>query len=238
MQAYWILPNRDQKDDVLASDGETTVPLRQILDPKLRPEGFSHGVPTELLEKYEPKAFAEILFAQRFPHWNGDKQLFSVSTPAGTDSSGRVVHLGLLFILEPHERPRFELPYGGLSEEDKTYARALIHRMTSAGRGDPWAQSVRDLSELPSGSRPATNVALDRSVVRFDSLYVAGPGGLTKKALNWRKLRATAIVLLVLLAAMGVWLSMHAKNYPLAPRHSEQSSRPTVQIGVVTWRFD
>jgi hypothetical protein len=229
MQAYWILPNRDQKDDILASDGETTVPLRQILDPKLRPEGFSHGVPTELLEKCAPKAFAEILFAQRFPHWNGDKQLFSVSTPAGTDSSGRVVHLGLLFILEPRERPRFELPYGGLSEEDQAYASALIRRMTSSGRGDSWAQSVRALSELRSGSLPATNVALDRSVTRFRSLYVVGPGGLTKKFLNWRKPHTTAIVLLGLCAVVGVWLSVRA---------CEQPSRPAVRTGVTTWRFN
>jgi hypothetical protein len=98
MRSWWILPNRGQKDDILASDGERILPLRQILDPKLRPDGFSHGVPTELLEKCGPKAFEQILFAQRFPGWNGDKQLFSVSTPAGIDSSGRVVHLGLLFI--------------------------------------------------------------------------------------------------------------------------------------------
>jgi hypothetical protein len=238
MRAYWILPNRDQKDEIPASDGETVLPLRQILDPKLRPEGFSHGVPTELLEKCGPKAFAEILFAQRFPGWSGDKQLFSVSTTAGLDSSGRVVHLGLLFILEPHERPRFELPYASLSEEDKAYASALIRRMTSSGRGDSWAQSVRDLIELPSNSRPATNVALDRSVVRFRSLYVVGPGGLTKKAVNRRKWRTTAIILLALFAVVVVWLCVHAKNWPLAPKHSEQSSRPAVQIGVVTWRFN
>lgn len=238
MRAYWILPNRDQNDDILASDGETILPLRQILDPKLRPEGFSHGVPTELLEKCGPKAFAEILFAQRFPGWNGDKQLFSVSTTAGLDSSGRVVHLGLLFILEPHERPRFELPYASLSEEDQAYASALIHRMTSSGRGDSWAQSVRDLSELPSDSRPATNVALDRSVARFYSLYVVDPGGLTKKAASRMIVWTTAIIVLIVFAVVSVWLSLHAKNYPLALKHSEQSSRPAVQTGVATWRFN
>jgi hypothetical protein len=238
MRAYWILPNRDQKDEISASDGQTILPLRQILDPKLRPEGFSHGVPTELLEKCGPKAFMEILFAQRFPNWSGDKQLFSVSTAAGLDSSGRVVHLGLLFILEPHECPRFELPYTGLSEEDKAYASALIHRMASSGGGDSWAQSVRDLSELSSDSRPATNVALDRSVVRFYSLYVVGPSGLTKKAVNWRKWRTTAIILLTLFAVVGVWFCVRAKSFPLTLGHSEQSSPPTVQTGVVTWRFN
>jgi hypothetical protein len=224
MRAYWILPNRDQNDVILASDGQMILPLRNILDPKLRPKGFSHGVPTELLEKCGPKAYAEILFAQRFSDWNGDKQLFSVSTPAGLDSSGRVVHLGLLFILEPHEHPRFELPYASLSEEDQAYASALIHRMTPSGRGDSWAQSVRDLSDLASGSRPATNVALDRSVVRFHSLYVVGPGGLTKKALNWGKSRTTTITLLILFAVAGVCLSVRA---------CEQPSRPAVQTGVV-----
>ena len=133
MRAYWILPNRGQKDDLLASDGEKIIPFRQILDPKLRPKGFSHGVPAELLEKSGPQAFAEILFAQRFPAWDGDRQLFSVSTPAGLDSSGRVVHLGLLFLLEPYERPQFELPYASLSKEDRPYAKGLIHRIAAHG---------------------------------------------------------------------------------------------------------
>ena len=229
MRAYWILPNRDQDDAILASDGETVWPLRQILDPKLRPEGVSHGVPTELLEKCGPKALAEILFAQRFSGWDGDKQILTVSTAAGLDSSGRVVHLGLLFILEPHERPKFELPYSGLSKEDQAYARDLIHRMTSSGRGDSWVQSVRDLIELPSDSRPATNVALDRSVVRFYSPYLVRPGGSIKKAANWRKSRMTAIILLILLAVVGVCLSVRA---------CEQSPRSAVHTGVVTWRFN
>jgi len=229
MRAYWILPNRDQSDAILASDGETVRPLRQILDPKLRPEGFSHGVPTELLEKCGPKGLAEILFAQRFPGWNQDKQLFSVSTPAGLDSSGRVVHLGLLFILEPHERPRFELPYAGLSKEDQAYASVLIHRLMSSRRGDSWAQSVRDLIELPADSRPATNVALDRSVVRFYSPYVVGPGGLIKKAVNWRKPGTSVSILLILFAVVGVCLSIRA---------CEQFSRRAVQTGVVTWHFN
>jgi hypothetical protein len=110
--------------------------------------------------------------------------------------------------------------------------------MTSYGYGDSWALTVRDLSELSSDSRPATNVALDRSVVRFYSLYVVGPGGLIKKAVNRRKSRTTAIILLALFAVVGVWLCVHAKNCPLALRHSEQSSRPAVQTGVVTWRFN
>ena len=228
MRAYWILPNRDQKDDILASDGETILQLRKVLDPKLRPEGFSHGVPAELLEKCGPKALPEILFAQRFPGWNGDKQLFLVSTPAGIDSSGRVVHLGLLFILEPRERPKFDLPHTGLSEEDRAYARALIHRMTSSGHGDIWVQSVRDLSELQSGSGPATNVALDRSVVRFHALYVVDPGGSIRKATIRSRLQMTAIVLLILFAIVGGWLSVHA---------CEQSSRPAVRTGVVTWHL-
>ena len=228
MRTWWILPNRDQRDDILASDGKTIMPLRQILDPKIRPEGFSHGIPTELLEKCGPKNFKEILFAQRFPAWNGDKQLFSVSTTAGLDSLGRVVHLGLLFILEPREHPAFQLPYAGLSEEDRAYARALIHRMTSSGPGDSWAQSVRDLAELPYGSGPATNVALDRSVVRFHALYVVGPGGSISKATIRNRLHMTAIVLLILFAIVGGWLSVHA---------CEQSSRPAVRTGVLIWHL-
>jgi hypothetical protein len=201
MPAYWILPNRDQQDDIPASDGKTFMPLRHVLDPKLLPAGFSHGVPTELLEKCGPKAFAEILFAQRFPCWNQNKQLFSVSSTAGLDASGRVVHLGILFILGTNEIPKFELTSAGLAKEDQSYASALLHRMKSSGRGDSWAQSVRDLSELPIGTGPATNVELDRSVIRFHSLYKAGPGGLTRKSMNWRKAYMTAIILLSLLAA-------------------------------------
>ena len=237
MRAYWILPNRDQRDDILASDGKTLLPLRQILDPKDRPEGFSHGVPTELLEKQRPKAFWEILFAQRFPGWNGDKQLFSVTTTAGVDSSGRVVHLGLLFVLEPHERPQFDLSYAGLPEKDRAYAEGLIRRMTSAGSSDSWAQSVRDLIELPSDDRPATNVALDRSVVPFHSLYVLGPGGLTKKPAHWRS-RRTGIIFLVVLLGVGVWICVHLMNCSVALGYGERFPRPVASIGVLTWRFD
>ncbi len=65
-----------------------TMPLRRVLDPKPWPRGFSHGVPTELLEKCAPEDRDEILFAQRFPNWDGDKELFCLSTPAGLDSLG------------------------------------------------------------------------------------------------------------------------------------------------------
>jgi hypothetical protein len=224
MRAWWILPNRDQSDDVLASDGKTILPLRRVLDPKLRPEGFSHGVPAELIERCGSTALREILFAQRFPGWNGNNLLFSLSTPAGADSSGRVVHLGLLFILEPHEHPRFELPYDGLSKEDQAYARALIHRLTSPEPRDSWARSVRELGGLPPGGGPATNVALERSAARFDSLYEAGPAGLARKSRFRRKPSLAAIVLLLLFA--GAWLYERA---------CEPSSRTPVRTGVVTW---
>ena len=104
--------------------------------------------------------------------------------------SGRVVHLGVLFILEPNERPRFELPYDGSTEEDRALCGALIHRMT-AEAGDSWARSVRELSELAAGSGPATNVALDRSVVRFHSLYAFGPGGTGRKGIDRRGCRGS-----------------------------------------------
>jgi len=217
MQAYWILPNREQRDDILASDGEKIFPLRQILEPTVRPQGFSHGVPTELLEKCGTKQLAQIAFAQRFPDWNGSKQLFLVISPAGADSSGRVVHLGLLLILEPHEAPSFDLTYVGLSEEDQSYARALSRRLAAPRRGDSWADSVRELSELPSRRGPATNVELQRSVVPFYSLYAAGPGGLTKKAPAWTKLGARSTILLILVAALGIWLSERSCQHSPQP---------------------
>ena len=150
-------------------------------------------------------------------------------TTAGLDSSGRVVHLGLLFLFEPNERPEFELRYASLCKEDWPYAKDLLHQLASPGGSDHWAQSVRDLSELRSGRRPATNIALDRSVVPFDSLYVASPGGLVKKTASRRKPRGTAIVFLILFAVVGVWLSVRA---------CEQSSRPAVHAGEVTWHFN
>ena len=165
MRAYWILPNREQSDDILASDGARILPLRDVLHPRLRPEGFSHGVPLELLEKCGPQRFEEILFAQRFPDWDEGRELFCISMPAGADASGRIVHLGLLFLLEPQERPGFELAYAALPEQDQPYAKALLRRMTTPEGGDRWAQSVRELSELESGARPATNVELKRSSV-------------------------------------------------------------------------
>ena len=180
MRAYWILPNRDQGDVVLASDGERTVPLRQILDPELRPDGFSHGIPTEVLETCGPAGLDEVLFAQCFPAGSDGTRLASVFTPAGVDSSGRVVHLGLLYFLGPGERPDFALPYARLPPDDRAHASALISRMTDRGRGDPWAASVHELFGLPRLPGPATNVELTRSVTPFHALYALGRGGLTK----------------------------------------------------------
>lgn len=222
MQVYWILPNRQQSDDILASDGGKIVPLRRILEPSLRPEGFSHGVPAEILEKCGPQQLAQVLFAQRFPDWNGGKQLFSVTSPAGVDSSGRVVHLGVVFILEPYEAPSFDLPYAGLSEQDQSYARALTRRLTSPQRDDCWAQSVRELSELPSRRGAATNVELERSVARFYSLYTLGRGcGLTRKAPTWSRSRATSTFMLILLASVTIWLAERAcQHSPRAPAWS------------------
>jgi len=208
MRAHWILPNREQRDEILASDGDTTMPLRRVLDPKVWPAGFSHGVPTELLEKCDSKNLAEILFAQRFPNWDGDKELFCVSTPAGLDASGRVVHIGLVFVLESGERPRFDLSCAGLSKEDAAYAKALNERMTSAKHADAWAESVRDLIELPRDVGPATNIALDRSVAPFESLYVLSHGQPVKKAERRSKSRRIALIVslifLVIVAGGGV----------------------------------
>jgi len=223
MQAWWILPNREQGDDILASDGVRTLPLREVLDPRLRPKGFSHGVPTELLEKFDA---GEILFAQKFP-WPGNRQLFSVSAPAGVDASGRVVHIGLLFILGPQERPQFDILHAGLSAEDRKYARALIGRMTEPERGDLWAQSVRELGEMAEG-KPVTNVALERSAVRFDSLYEIGPGGPIRKSGIRKKQSMAAIAVLVLFAAAGAWL---------CERSCEPLPRPAAQMGVSTWHL-
>jgi len=227
MQAWWILPNRDQSDDILASDGETILPLREVLDPKLRPEGFSHGVPAELLEKYGPQGINRILFAQKFPGRDGSRDLFCLSAPAGTDSSGRIVHLGMLFLLEPHERPRFDLNYDALSAEDRLHAKVLLHRMTSPGARDLWARSVRELGEA-SGRDPATNVALERSAVRFDSLCAAGPKGPARKYAILRRQSRPAAVVLILFAAAGAWLW---------ERGCDRSVRPAGQTGVSIWHL-
>jgi len=228
VRSYWILPNRDQRDDLLACDGEKVVPLRQLIEPRLRPGGFSHGVPSELLEKCGPKQLARILFAQSFPNWRDHQRLFSVLTPAGVDSSGRVVHLGVVFILDPHERPSFDLSYAGLPEADQAYARALLRRLASPRRGDSWAHSVLELIELPAGRGPATNVELQRALVPFYSLYALGPSGLIKSNAPWRKLRSRSVIVLIVLAVLGVCLCERACHYAV---------RPSVSIGAITWRF-
>jgi hypothetical protein len=92
-----------------------------------------------------------------------------------------------LFVLEAGEQPRFELPCSGLSGEDEACASALVRRLTAAGPADPWVQSVQALLELPPEAGPATNVALDRSVVAFHSPYVLGAGGRLKKVANRMK---------------------------------------------------
>lgn len=226
MKAWWIIPNRDQRDDILASDGHAILPLKEILDPRFRPAGFSHGVPSELIQRCGIEAVSEILFAQKFPRWDGNKQLFLVSTPAGVDSSRRLVHLSLLFILDPQERPRFDLPCAALPGEDQAYARTLMHRMLSPARGDSWAQSVRELAELPPDKGPATNVALHRSAVPFDSLYDAGPNGLTRKSRFGIKRSLVAIALIVLLA--GAWLYERA---------CDPHMHPTACSGGAIWRL-
>jgi hypothetical protein len=175
------------------------------------------------------------LFAQRFPRWNGDQQLFTVSTVAGLDATGRVVHLGLLFVLGPDERPSFELSYAGLPEQDKAHARALIRRLTSPARGDVWVQSVRDLLELPADFGAATNVALERSVVPFDSRYVLRPGGSIKKAPH--RMKWAALIALIV-AVLGVWLAVHAKHCSFSPRPASDLPQAAGLIGAMTWRFN
>ena len=71
-------------------------------------------------------------------------------------------------------------------------------------------------------------VALDRSAVPFDSLYVASPRGLVKKGVSRRKSRTTALFFLILFAVVGVWLSLRA---------CERSSRSAIQAGV-PWHFN
>lgn len=224
MRVYWILPNREQRDDLSVSDGEKILPLRRILEPRLRPAGFSHGVPAELLERCAANA-AEVLFAQRFPDWNGGQQLFSVTTPAGVDSAGRVVHLGLLFILEPHERPRYDLSCAGLPEEEQRHARALLRRLASVRRSDPWARSVHELGELASLRTAACNVELKRSAVPFRALYSLSPRGLSKKPTPWGTTRST--VLWLLLLAGGIWL---------CERACQHSPWPLLSSRAATWR--
>jgi len=228
MRAYWILPNRGQGDDILASNGGKIVPLRQILEPALRPPGFSHGVPTELLEKCGSKRFSQILFAQRFPDWTDHQQLFLVATPAGVDSSGRVVHLSLLFILDPHERPRFDLSDAGLPHEDRLHAHALTRRMAAPQRSDLWARSVLELSQLPSRRGPATNVELDRSAVRFDFLYTVASDGSIRKAVPWRKYPKRSMLVLLVLAVVGIGLGERA---------CQHSTQPSVWTGATLCHF-
>lgn len=226
-----MLPNREQGDDVPAGNGHRAFPLREFLDPALRPVGFSHGVPAELLEKCGPGG-SRILFAQRFPAWQGDRTLFSVSIPAGADASGRVVHLGLLFILSSGERPRFDVPYSGLSEEDRPHAAALLHRMTTDDRADVWARSVCELLDAPDEAGPATNVALERSVVRFSSRYALGADGLMPRFAWLAGARMAGIAFLVVVAIMAVLFGLRGEG---CRARWSSVAEPGVSVRV-TWR--
>ncbi len=237
MRRYWILPNRAQGDAVLASDGQTTFPLRQILDPETRPDGFAHGVPTEVLERCATRGFADALFAQRFPRWSDDTELRSVFAPAGVDASGRTVHLGLLFLLTPGEEADFELSSTGLPEVDRPHAAALIRRMTAPKGGDPWADSVHELFDLSALPGPATNVELARSVAPFHALYAVSGGRLTRLAAG-RPLSLTAtIVLSTIVALVGLYLSGSARHCAETPKHADQISWTMAGSGESTWRF-
>ena len=207
MRAYWILPNREQRDDVLACDGKTNVPLKEVLDPRTRPTGFSHGVPAEVLRDCEPERIGEILFAQRFPEWGGGKQLFSVSTPAGSDASGRVVSLGLLLILEAGESARFDIGYAGLPHSEQGYARALLERIAAPRHDDLWARSVRELIGVPASKGAATNVELRRSPVPFYSLYATDRRGMPATR---KKSRVPVLTATIVLAVASRWLWAHA----------------------------
>ena len=221
MRQYWILPNREQGDDVLLHDGARILKLRQILDPVSRPEGFSHGVPTEIFERCPRADWSRVLFAQRFVGWNGDHQILSIVTPAGQDITGRLVHIGLLLILERGEQPRFDAPCAGLSEEDAMHARALLERLTSAAPKDLWARSVHDLCRLPPEVGPATNVALDRALVPFHSLYVLDRHGLRRRGEHPAWTPGVARILFLLLFVMaGVWASVKVGSCVAASRHN------------------
>jgi hypothetical protein len=234
MRAFWILPNRDQGDVVLANDGRRTVPLKEILPPETRPDGFSHGVPTELLERCGVERREQILFAQRFPRWSGDEQLAAVFAPAGVDASGRVVHIGLLFLLAADERPDFDVPVTGLSADDRPHASALIRRMSALESRDPWVASVRELLELPGPSGPATNVELTRSVTPFEALYELHGGGLVKAR---RQLSpGYALVLSTFIAVLGACLFAFVERCEDVPKHGERILE-TSWSGAVTWHF-
>jgi hypothetical protein len=64
-----------------------------------------------------------------------------------------------------------------------------------------------------------TNVALHRSAVRFDSLYEAGPAGLTRKS-GFGRIKSLAVGALL----AGAWMYQHA---------CRQTSRPVADSGVV-----
>jgi hypothetical protein len=205
--------------------------LREFLLPALRPAGFSHGVPAELLEKSGPGE-SRVLFVQRFPAWQGDRTLSSVFIPAGADVSGRVVHLGLIFVLPSGERPRFDMPYSGLSDEDRPYAAALLRRMTTDDGSDVWARSARELLDGPDPPGPATNVELERSVVRFSSRYALGADGLMPR-FDWLAgARMAGIGFLVAVVVMAVVLGLRAAGCR-AGFHSVAEPRSR---GGVTWR--
>jgi hypothetical protein len=180
--------------------GSSITPLREVLPPAQRPEGFSHGVPTEILEKRLKRDLSEIVFAQRFPNWEKERELIAIATPAGMDQSGRVVHLGLLLLLRKGEPASFVVSLEGLCEEDRRYASVLLQRLSVDEPGDEWARSVRELLQADPALGPATNVELARAATRFASLYRLGPRRLVRK--ERRRVAFDLLVLLMLVLAL------------------------------------
>lgn len=200
MEAFWILPNRHQKQSLEVLSPEGIRNFREVISPAERPPGLALGIPAEVYNKTQE--VDKILLCQYFPEWRPHKNLLLISSPAGTDQNGRIVHLSLMMILSSGERPVFNIQTEGMSLEDKSYADNLLHRLKEPGDHDLWRESVLTLlKKLLQLSRNTINIDLKFSTIDFAALYELDQQGILKK-----KSKATILIPFLLLAIVSLLL--------------------------------
>lgn len=106
MKNIWIIPDRHQNGLTYAIDAETIAPLTELVNVKRIPPELVIGIPEEILRKNSDIGFLYAQCAKLLTDSNqAEGYAFCISTPAGTDRSGRIVCITNLQILDSAESP-------------------------------------------------------------------------------------------------------------------------------------
>jgi len=165
----WILPNRNQGDDILCFDGKRTFPLRDR-----RPRGFSHTIPNEVLQRSQGLP----LYSYRAAVNSRDQCVF-VCAKGPKDVTGRTSFIGILLVGEFISSKDFQLSVDGLAEEDRTAAETLNKRLTDTT--DPWVISALSVLDSQTSQTTITNVDLDRATFSHSAGFLLQNGIPVKK---------------------------------------------------------